>query len=78
MPCGDGMKVDSQEGLLAKELGKEINCMWKAGRPTAGAAKSNTSYTRTYISTVRHALSEEITARPVQSTVIIFLYFRIS
>lgn len=27
MPCGDGMKVDSQERLLARGLGKKISCV---------------------------------------------------
>lgn len=74
MPRGDGMKVDSQEGLLARGLGKGIRCWREPERLPAVTARGNTTnsncYTRTHIFTLRHAQKRLLLTPPALSTLI--------
>ncbi len=73
MPCGDGMKVDSQEGLLARGLGKEIRCWRVPERLPAVTARSNTTNLHQDAYFYTQTCSEEFTACPAQSTLIILV-----
>lgn len=70
MPPGEGMKIDSQEGLLAMGLEIEIRYQSEPERLPAATTSHLNCYTVTHTLTLRHS---PIAACPDRSTLIILI-----